>query len=77
MKHQIDQDNTMFYSDNDGENVCWKNTDALVGFSSLENSRHRLMIQIRRVRRPFITLYEITLFSKNILSGQDSTSQFR
>jgi hypothetical protein len=66
----------MFCSDNGGEKVYWKNTDALVGFSSLENSRHRLAIQISRTRRPLITLYEITLFSKNILSGQDVRISF-
>jgi hypothetical protein len=58
----------MLCSNNGGEKVYCKNADTLVGFSSLENSRHRLAIQIPRARRPLIKLYKITLFSKDIAS---------
>jgi hypothetical protein len=66
----------MFCSNNGGEKVYWKDTDALVGFSSLENARYHLAIQIPRARRPLIKLYRITLFLKTILSDQDVRTSF-
>jgi hypothetical protein len=62
---------------NNAEKASGKNSLSLVRLSNSQNPRKHLAFRIDRLRKPLITLYDTSLFSRNTLSSTLMESELR